>query len=79
MLIWSTQINLAVFGVFLTLELTEIILFISNFANSSGLGKLGGYVGIITALVAWYASAAGVIAGMKGRAVLPVGRPLINL
>jgi uncharacterized protein len=79
MLIWSTQINMAVFGVFLTLELTEIILFISNFANSSGLGKLGGYIGIITALVAWYASAAGVIAGMKGRAVLPVGRPLINL
>lgn len=79
MLIWSTQINMAVFGVFLTLELTEIILFISNFANSSGLGKLGGYVGIITALVAWYASAAGVIAGMKGRPVLPVGRPLMNL
>ncbi len=79
MLIWSTQINFAVFGVFLTLELTEIILFIANFANSSGLGKLGGYVGIITALVAWYASAAGVIAGMKGRPVLPVGRPLINI
>jgi uncharacterized protein len=79
MLAWSTQINLAVFGVFATLELTEIILFISNFADSSGLGKLGGYLGIITALVAWYTSAAGVIAGMKGRPVLPVGGPLMNL
>ncbi len=33
MLIWSTQLNYAVFGVFLTLELTEIILFIGNFAE----------------------------------------------
>lgn len=79
MLIWSTQINLAVFGVFLTLELTEIVLFIANFANSSGLGKLGGYIGLITALVAWYTSAAGVIAGMKGRPVLPVGKPLMSM
>jgi len=27
MLLWSTQVNVAVFGVFLTLEATEIILF----------------------------------------------------
>src|SRR3954463_5756139 len=33
MLLWSTQVNMAVFGVFLTLEVTEIILFIGNFAN----------------------------------------------
>jgi succinate-acetate transporter protein len=79
MMIWSTQVNMAVFGVFLTLELTEIILFIADFTGSSGMGKLGGYVGLVTALVAWYASAAGVIAGMKGRAVLPVGGPLMTL
>ncbi len=79
MLIFSTQLNVAVFGVFLTLELTEIFLFIGNFAANSTLGKVGGYVGIITALVAWYASAAGVINGMKGRVVLPVGKPLFNL
>ena len=40
---------------------------------------LGGYIGIITALVAWYASAAGVINGHKGREVFPVGKPLMNL
>jgi succinate-acetate transporter protein len=79
MLLWSTQLNVAVFSVFLTLELTEIILFIGNFSNSSGIGKLGGYVGILTAVVAWYASAALVINGMKGRAVVPVGGPLFNL
>ena len=78
MLIWSTQINMAVFAVFLTLELTEIILFIGNFANSSGTIKFGGYVGILTALVAWYTSAAGVANGMGGRLRLPVGTPLIK-
>jgi uncharacterized protein len=79
MLIFSSQLNTAVFGVFLTLELTEIFLFIGVFAGSSTLLKVGGYVGIITALVAWYTSAAGVINGMKGRVVLPVGGALFDL
>ena len=81
MLIMSTQVNLAVFGVFLTLEITEIILFIANFslgsAATSGLVQFGGYAGLVTALVAWYASAAGVANGMGSRLLLPVGRPLI--
>ena len=77
MLIWSTQVNLAVFTVFLTLELTEIILFIGNFTGSSGTVKFGGYVGVVTAAAAWYASAAGVANGMGGRLTVPVGRPLL--
>jgi len=76
MLAWSARINMAVFGVFLTLEVTEILLFIGNFASSTGLIQVGGYVGLITALVAWYTSAAGVVNGMSGRQVLPVGGPL---
>src|SRR5215469_3472407 len=79
MMIFATQLNTAVFLVFLTLELTEIFLFIGAFAGNSTIGKVGGYIGIITALVAWYTSAAGVINGMKGRAVLPVGKPLLNM
>jgi succinate-acetate transporter protein len=75
MLLWSTQVSKAVFGVFLTLELTEIILFIGNFSSSSGTIKVGGYVGVLTALVAWYTSAAGVTNGMGGRLRLPVGVP----
>jgi len=75
MLLWSTLVNAAVFGVFLTLEATEIILFIGNFAGNANIIKVGGYVGILTALVAWYASAAGVINGMRGTPVLPVGKP----
>jgi succinate-acetate transporter protein len=75
MLLWSTQVNVAVFGVFLTLEATEIILFAGNFASNANVVKVGGYVGVLTALVAWYASAAGVINGMRGTPVLPVGKP----
>jgi succinate-acetate transporter protein len=77
MLIWSSQVNTAVFAVFLTLELTEVILFIGNFSNSTGTVKLGGYVGIVTAICAWYTSSAGVANGMGGRLSLPVGRPLL--
>ena len=79
MLIISTQLNTAVFLVFLTLEATEIILFIGFFANSSGVHKFGGYIGILTALVAWYTSAAGVMNGVKGKPVVPVGGPLFSL
>jgi uncharacterized protein len=78
MLMWSLAVNWAVFAVFLTLEATEIILFAGNFALSTGTIKLGGYVGVLTALVAWYTSAAGVFNGMRGRAVIPVGKPMIT-
>jgi uncharacterized protein len=83
MLILSAQVNMAVFGVFLTLEITEIILCIGNFTAGTALNptttiKIGGYVGLITALVAWYASAAGVSNGIAGKLRFPVGRPLIS-
>jgi hypothetical protein len=82
MLLWSATVNGAVFGVFLTLEITEILLFIGYFANQSaghGLLRIGGWVGVLTALVAWYASAAGVVNAMAQRPVLPVGAPLWDL
>jgi len=79
MLIMSTQVNMAVFLVFLTLEITEILLFIGNFKGEvagTGLVALGGWIGILTALVAWYTSAALLVNGMAGHSVLPVGTPI---
>jgi uncharacterized protein len=73
MLMWSTQVNMAVFSVFLTLEATEVLLFLGNFADSENIIKLGGYVGVVTAAAAWYASSAGVINGMLERVLVPVG------
>ena len=78
MLFWSTMVNAAVFAVFLTLEATEVILFIGNFAGNSSIVKFGGYVGILTALCAWYTSAAGVGNGLSGRTILPVGQPFVR-
>src|SRR5919199_762918 len=76
MLLWSTQVNEAVLAVFLTLQATEIVLFIGDFMHSPMTIRIGGYVGVLTAICAWYASAAGVINGMIGSAVLKVGRPM---
>jgi len=83
MLILSTQVSMAVFAVFLTLEITEIILAIGFFnagsaATPTGTIKIGGYVGLVTALAAWYASAAGVSNGIAGKLRFPVGKPLIS-
>ncbi|HEY5693312.1 MAG TPA: acetate uptake transporter [Gaiellaceae bacterium] len=81
MLIGSMRVNAAVFGVFLTLEITEILLVIGFFNLSHGgtpwLLHAGGWAGIVTAGVAWYTSAAGVWNGVAGRVVLPVGRPFV--
>ena len=76
MLIASARVNTAVFRVFLTLEITEILLVIGFFNASHG-GRdtcwlhAGGWVGIVTAAVAWYTSAAGVLNGVSGRPVVP--------
>ena len=78
MLLMSLALNLAVFTVFLTLEITEIVLFIGNFAGNTTVVKIGGIIGIITAVAAWYTSAAGVSASITGNRVrLPVGPPLL--
>ena len=82
MLLGSMRVNMAVFLVFLTLEITEILLVIGFFNLSHG-GTAwwlhaGGWAGIVTAAVAWYASAAGVMNGQAGRKVLPVGTALVS-
>jgi succinate-acetate transporter protein len=78
MLLMSLALNMAVFAVFLTLEITEIVLFIGNFAGNTTVVHIGGVIGVITALVAWYTSAAGVSASITGnRLKLPVGPPLL--
>ena len=81
MLLWSTRVSVAVFMVFLTLEITEIVLVIGNFYEAHGHANnsiihAGGWIGILTAACAWYASAAGVVNGMAAGTILPVGRPL---
>ena len=78
MFIASLRTTGAVALVFLLLAITFIILGIGNSALAgthsaiNGTIKLGGYVGIATAIAAWYASFAGVINATFGRTLLPV-------
>ena len=82
MMLWSMRINVAVFLVFLTLQITLVLLVIGFFLEAHGHANngwihTGGWVGILTAACAWYASAAGVANGMAApKRIVPVGRPL---
>ena len=72
MLIAALRVNGAVFIVFAVLIAAFIFLAWGDFAKSDSLEKIGGYLGIVTAFLAWYASAAGVINAQWKRVVLPV-------
>ncbi|MBV9002522.1 MAG: acetate uptake transporter [Solirubrobacterales bacterium] len=78
MFICSLRTTGAVAAVFLLLAITFFILGIGNASLAgthsaiNGTIKLGGWVGLITALVAWYASFAAVINSTFGRVVAPV-------
>ncbi len=78
MFIASLRTTGAVALVFLLLAITFIILGIGNSALAGGTSatngtiKLGGYVGIATAIAAWYASFAVVVNSTFGRVMAPV-------
>jgi succinate-acetate transporter protein len=67
---WRT--NGIVWVVFLLLALTFWLLWIGALAGSANWTKIGGYVGILTAIAAFYGSFAGVINSTFGRVVAPV-------
>jgi uncharacterized protein len=78
MFIASLRTTGAVAMVFLLLAITFFILGIGNASLAGGTAvtnstiKLGGYVGLATAIVAWYASFAVVLNATFGRIVAPV-------
>jgi succinate-acetate transporter protein len=69
----ATRVSGAVLAVFVLLTLTFLVLAWGQFATSDGISKLGGYLGLLTALAAWYASFAGVTAFTHKKQLLPVG------
>lgn len=76
MMIWSTRTTVAIFLVFVFLEITEILLFIGFFSSVRIIIQIGGVAGVIDALLAWYASAAAVGNSLSNRIIAPVGGPL---
>jgi uncharacterized protein len=72
MWIASFRVSVAVMLVFLLLAATFIVLGIGEANANTSIVKAGGWIGIATAIVAWYASFASVTNKTFGRIVLPV-------
>jgi succinate-acetate transporter protein len=69
----ASRVSGAVLVVFVLLTVTFLLLGIGNWATSTGITKAGGYIGVATALAAWYASFAGVTAFAFKRPIMPTG------
>ena len=72
MFIASLRVSAAVALVFFLLAPTFIVLGIGNSAGNDTIIHIGGWLGIATAIAAWYASFASVTNKTFGRVVLPV-------
>jgi len=72
MFIASLRTTGAIALVFILLAVTYFLLGIGNANGSDSLVKAGGWVGLATAIAAWYASFAAVTNATFGRLVLPV-------
>jgi succinate-acetate transporter protein len=72
MFIASLRVSVAVAIVFALLAPTFIVLGIGNSAGNDTIVHIGGWLGIATAIAAWYASFASVTNKTFGRVILPV-------
>jgi len=70
MLLGTLRTNGGLIAVFALLFLTFLFLTIGEFGG--GTGVLGGYLGIITAIVAWYNALAGVLSSGRSSFTLPI-------
>jgi len=72
MMIAAIRVSGAVLAVFVALTVTFVLLTIGAFNANSSLTHAGGWVGLLTAALAWYASAAGLINETFKKAIVPV-------
>jgi uncharacterized protein len=71
MVIPSLRVSAAVAAVFVLLTITFVLLTIGAFRSNTTVNEWGGYFGIATAAVAWYASFAGVVNETFKKALIP--------
>ena len=71
MTIASTRVSGAVLLVFVLLTVTFVLLTIGAFRGNADITKAGGWVGIVTAAAAWYASFAGVVNETFRKTIMP--------
>jgi succinate-acetate transporter protein len=72
MFVASLRVSVAVSAVFALLAVTFLLLGIGNATETESIVHAGGFVGIATAIAAWYASFAAVANSTFGRTILPV-------
>ncbi|WP_329171949.1 acetate uptake transporter [Streptomyces sp. NBC_01477] len=72
MTVAALRTNGALLAVFVALAATFVVLTVAEFAESTTTTKVGGWIGLLTALLAWYASFAVVTNSTWKRAVVPV-------
>jgi succinate-acetate transporter protein len=72
MFVGTLRSNIALIAVFGLLFLTFLLLTIGELGPSTGAHQIGGYLGVLTAIVAWYTALAGVLASVKSPFQLPV-------
>ena len=72
MTIAAVKVSGAVLVVFVLLTVTFIFLAIGATGGDASTTHIGGYVGLATAVAAWYASFGGVVNSTFGRAVVPL-------
>jgi uncharacterized protein len=72
MTVAAARVSGAVLAVFVALTLTFLFLAIGDLGDATGMTRLGGWLGLVTALLAWYASFAAVVNDTWKRTVLPV-------
>ena len=79
MWIGSLALNRAIQSIFLALFITFFLLGAGEWTGSAALHVVGGYMGLVTAFLAFYLAAADIINETHGRTVLPVGAPANRL
>lgn len=69
----ASRVSIVVLVVFVLLALTFLFLCLGAFSETTGLTRVGGWLGLATAFAAWYGSLAGVTNATFKRTVLQVG------
>src|SRR5438874_1754834 len=72
MFLGTLRSNIALIAVFGILFLTFLLLTIGELGPSTSAHQIGGYLGVLTAIAAWYTALAGVLTSIRSPLQLPV-------
>ena len=66
MTLGTFRVNGGLVAVFVALFITFLLLALGALQGNKGLTQIGGYLGIVTAILAWYVALAGILSGVSG-------------